>query len=620
MSLVNDFNNEVCSIESRFEGGLSNTSTKKFDNLLPIVSKITGVDEKEIYITAAASRASNLWNRLAQGKPLTNHYTLAVGLIGEAGLESGLSPAKRFIGDGVGHYDAICLATKANSIWNIVAVLEKTTFSVSDMVKIVYPEVQVEKAITSSNNESSNSDVNSNAASVPFAWYVGACGNNDDGKWTDFSDAYILEGRWENRYNDRFIDDVKRMNVGDRIVIKAAYTKKKGLPFDNHGKTVGVMGIKAIGTITDNSDDGKNIKVQWEKISPIREWYGDGILRQTVHFVEASAGYIKAALLRFTFDDMAQDYSLCEEQYADDTAPEIMEGTSQIDPYTKTDFLDDVFMESDEYDKLKQLLEYKKNVILKGAPGVGKTFLAKRFAYSIMGCKNDNNVEMIQFHQSYSYEDFIMGYKPVTDGFELKEGVFYQFCKKAEQDIDPSSKYFFIIDEINRGNLSKIFGELMMLIEGDKRGETVKLAYRNEAFTVPSNIYIIGMMNTADRSLAMMDYALRRRFAFFEVKPAFDKPKFKSYIEKYIRTTSVVDQVINRFTELNKKIEDEENSGLGRGFCIGHSYFCIPPVFGQSDADWYKAIIDFEISPLLDEYWWDDKGKAEDCRTDLIKD
>lgn len=291
-----------------------------------------------------------------------------------------------------------------------------------------------------------------------------------------------------------------------------------------------------------------------------------------------------------------------------------------IEPYDKNKFLSEVFMTPEKYDELVNLLAYKKNIILQGAPGVGKTFLAKRLAYSILGKKDASCIEMVQFHQSYSYEDFMMGYRPVDDGFELKCGAFYNFCKKAEADTDPNSKYFFIIDEINRGNLSKIFGELMMLIEGDKRNEKVKLVYKDELFGVPANVYIIGMMNTADRSLALMDYALRRRFSFFEVEPAFDKPSFKQHLSKYILTASVVSKVLNRFTELNSKIADEESSGLGKGFCIGHSYFCVKPVAGQSDEAWYNAIIKYEIVPLLEEYWWDDKRKAEDCIKALLKD
>ena len=289
-------------------------------------------------------------------------------------------------------------------------------------------------------------------------------------------------------------------------------------------------------------------------------------------------------------------------------------------PYTREDFLDDVFMEEEKYQELVNLLDYKKNIILQGAPGVGKTFLAKRLAYSLLGKKSSSKVEAIQFHQSYSYEDFIMGYKPVDDGFELKEGVFYRFCKKAESD--PANKYFFIIDEINRGNLSKIFGELLMLVEGDKRGKShaIKLAYRDEAFSVPENLYIIGMMNTADRSLALMDYALRRRFSFFEIEPAFESDKFKKHLESFLTNNKVVKAVIDRMTELNIKIADAEKSGLGKGFCIGHSYFCVKPVQGQSEVDWFKTIINYEILPLLEEYWWDDKNTLDSCTTDLVKD
>lgn len=288
-------------------------------------------------------------------------------------------------------------------------------------------------------------------------------------------------------------------------------------------------------------------------------------------------------------------------------APEVF-----AEPYNKDKFLEDVFMSSEQYDQLKRLLSYKKNVILQGAPGVGKTYLAKRLAHSIIGKKDDRYIEMVQFHQNYSYEDFITGYKPTEDGFELKTGVFYNFCKKAEAE--PTAQFFFIIDEINRGNLSKIFGELMMLIESDKRGTSnrLKLAYKNELFSVPENLYIIGMMNTADRSLAMMDYALRRRFSFFDVVPAFGNEAFKGHLLKYVGS-HIANKVIGRFKELNEKIADESTSNLGKGYCIGHSYFCVGPVEGQSDDEWYNTIIEYEIAPLLYEYWWDDKDKAEEC-------
>lgn len=270
--------------------------------------------------------------------------------------------------------------------------------------------------------------------------------------------------------------------------------------------------------------------------------------------------------------------------------------------YSKDDFLKEVYMSSTDYDTLKSLLKRKKNIILQGAPGVGKTFAAKRLAYSIMGYEDNNRVLCVQFHQSYSYEDFIMGYKPYEDGFKLEYGIFYNFCKKAENK--SSEPYFFIIDEINRGNLSKIFGELLMLIESDKRGQRMMLAYNGMPFSVPKNLYIIGMMNTADRSLAMIDYALRRRFSFYSIIPAFESEGFKEYQRKL--NNIKFDSLIHVVKELNETIAND--ASLGAGFVIGHSYFCGEDVC--TDA-WLKEIIEYDLAPILEEYWFDDNSKAK---------
>ena len=240
---------------------------------------------------------------------------------------------------------------------------------------------------------------------------------------------------------------------------------------------------------------------------------------------------------------------------------------------------------------------------MQGAPGVGKTYAAKRLAYSIMGLKDKSRLAMVQFHQSYSYEDFIMGFRPSATGFELKKGIFYNFCKKAE--IDSDNDYFFIIDEINRGNLSKIFGELFMLIENDKRGTEIQLLYADEMFSIPKNVYIIGMMNTADRSLAMMDYALRRRFAFYDMKPGFDSEGFRSY------RSSLDNEKFNRLiafiNDLNAVIANDDS--LGEGFCIGHSYFCNLDNINEKTL---SSIVEYEIIPLLKEYWFDEPSKIRD--------
>lgn len=275
---------------------------------------------------------------------------------------------------------------------------------------------------------------------------------------------------------------------------------------------------------------------------------------------------------------------------------------ASIDAYTKSDFLDEVYMTEKRYENLVAVLRNKKNIILQGAPGVGKTFAARRLAWSMMGEKDDSRIEFVQFHQNYSYEDFMMGYKPVEDGFELKYGIFYRFCQKAANQ--PDKEFFFIIDEINRGNMSKIFGELLMLIEKDYRGTKATLAYNGLSFSVPKNLYIIGMMNTADRSLAMIDYALRRRFSFFEVEPGFDSEGFIQYQNDLNNET--LNELVNKVKDLNREIALDKS--LGKGFCIGHSYFCGRDVCTE---EWLHSIVDYDILPMLSEYWFDDANKLQ---------
>ncbi|WP_089610668.1 AAA family ATPase [Dehalobacterium formicoaceticum] len=285
-----------------------------------------------------------------------------------------------------------------------------------------------------------------------------------------------------------------------------------------------------------------------------------------------------------------------------------------LELYSKEDFLNEVFISEQQYGEIAILLNRKKNIILQGAPGVGKTFAAKRLAYSLMGSVDDSRIEMVQFHQNYSYEDFVMGFRPVEGGgFELRNGIFHQFCIKAAND--PNRDYYFIIDEINRGNLSKIFGELLMLIENDKRGSkfAVPLTYKPDSrFYVPQNIFIIGMMNTADRSLAMIDYALRRRFCFIEIEPAFNTQSFRKHLVDSGIHVDLIEKIISRLNYLNSQISSDSN--LGRGFRIGHSYFCNP----STDENWYQSVIEYEINPLIAEYWFDNEEKAQEYMDYLL--
>ena len=273
--------------------------------------------------------------------------------------------------------------------------------------------------------------------------------------------------------------------------------------------------------------------------------------------------------------------------------------------YTKDDFFSEVYFELDDYDDIVAIINRKKNIIFHGAPGVGKSYMAKRLAYSIIGAKDESKIEMIQFHQNYSYEDFIEGFRPSGNGnFELIKGVFYNFCIKAQRD--KSSKYFFIIDEINRGNLSKVMGELMLLLENDKRGNefAMKLTYSSEMFYVPDNIYVIGMMNTADRSLAMIDYALRRRFSFIPIEPVFDNPQF---IADFKSNYHDAEAIIEKIKRLNGFISEN----LDEGHQIGHSYFCSNTPFSSNDIE---GIIKYEIEELLNEYFFDDKDNLEKAK------
>ena len=341
----------------------------------------------------------------------------------------------------------------------------------------------------------------------------------------------------------------------------------------------------------DSRADNKNVrKVNWTHKG---EWPHPG----------------QAAMKTLTDITQYTDYvaELCA-MFESDVEEDVEEHVTELKPYTAEKFLEEVYMDEESYRTLVELVKSKKNVILQGAPGVGKTFAAKRLAYSMMGAKDPSRVMMIQFHQSYSYEDFIMGFRPTEKGFELKRGAFYNFCKQAE--IDSDNDYFFIIDEINRGNLSKIFGELFMLIEADKRGIDLQLLYSDERFSIPANVYIIGMMNTADRSLAMMDYALRRRFGFFEMKPGFDTDGFRAYrmalgSEKFNRLISCIESLNNAITA---------DESLGEGFCIGHSYFSnLKEVTDRA----LSSIVEFELIPLLKEYWFDEPVKVRDWISNL---
>ena len=343
-------------------------------------------------------------------------------------------------------------------------------------------------------------------------WFVGAYWG--DHEPADQTERFVAEGIWQNGYKDKFLDDVRSMKAGDRIAIKSSSTQKNNLPFNALGNTVSLMTIKAIGTVVANRGDGITVEVEWANDYHTKQWYFY-TNRQTVWRLNTRLEHqdhdLVEKLISFTFDDAPQDYEWFVKRLYNDapSIPSFEAGAHEMGekPYAVADVVaEGVFMSEAEITQAIERLRTKKDIILQGPPGVGKTFIARKLAYALMEAQDDARVEMVQFHQSYSYEDFVREYRPSqkqVGQFELRDGVFFQFCEKARQDVD--AYHVFIIDEINRGNLSQIFGELLTLIEADKlKLFSVPLVYQNDSeptFYVPENVYIIGLMILADPSL-----------------------------------------------------------------------------------------------------------------------
>ena len=407
-------------------------------------------------------------------------------------------------------------------------------------------------------------------------WFVGAAFGGTD----DQTSRFLEEGIWENGYEDKYLDKVKSIQGGDRIAIKATYTRKSDLPFDNRGHVVSVMKIKATGTVKENVGDGRNLKVNWEKsFDPPREWYFYTYL-STVWKVSPGR-WLTDALIAFTFEEKPQDINsfldipFWGDRYGVYTE---VDSVALVEPYSVDDIQNcdlkalarELHLPSDFIEEIETLLDDKRQVIFQGPPGTGKTYLAQALANCLAG--TEDRVTLVQFHPSYAYEDFVRGFRPTLNGgqagFELQDGPLLRAAEKTGNDKD--SKHFLIIDEINRGNLAKVFGELYFLLE--YRDKKIRMQYQQEGeddFSLPKNLYIIGTMNTADRSIALVDLALRRRFYFVEFHP--DVEPVKSMLRKWLGEGSKMEWVADVVEEANKQLEEYKHAAIGPSYFMRDS-------------------------------------------------
>ena len=404
------------------------------------------------------------------------------------------------------------------------------------------------------------------------SWFVGAAFEGTD----DQTSRFLNEGIWENGYDDRNLDTVKSIQVGDRIAIKSTYTRKNNLPFDNRDKYASVMRIKAIGTVTKNLGDGRNLRVDWKPIDPPREWYFYTYLA-TVW--EVSPGrWLPDALIAFTFANEPQDIDsfldipFWGDRYGDGTVGDGSQpfGTFSVEGFHECNLqtLATEFHLSYEFlEEIKALLCDKHQVIFQGPPGTGKTYVAQALANCLAGA--EDRVTLAQFHPSYAYEDFVRGFRPTMTtsgqaGFTLRDGPLLRAAQIAREE--PGAKHFLIIDEINRGNISKVFGELYFLLE--YRDKKIRMLYQQDGeddFSLPPNLYIIGTMNTADRSIALVDLALRRRFYFIEFHP--DTDPVKSVLRKWLtKNAPDLEWVAAVVEETNRQLEEYKHAAIGPSY------------------------------------------------------
>lgn len=466
-------------------------------------------------------------------------------------------------------------------------------------------------------------------------WFVGAMWGDGEG---DQLGRFVHEGIWQNGHDDKFADQVRSMKPGDRIAVKAAFSQKHGLPFDNKGQVISVMRIKAIGTVTRNHEDGRTVDVEWDVDFEPRDWYFY-TYRATITRARVEDEALARRLVAFAFENAPQDHAFfmtqpywrdrfastdSEDVMLDEGSDgfELLEVVEQTPSYEVSDIVaEGCFVPEAELHSMLKQWQSKKNLILQGPPGTGKTWLAKRLAKALIGQKtvSDEQLRVVQFHPALSYEDFVRGYRPGGDGrLTLTDGVFLQVVQAAIAQ--PDVEHVLVIEEINRGNPAQVLGEMLTLLECSKRSraDAMELAYskvRGEKVYVPENLYVIGTMNVADRSLALVDLALRRRFAFVNLVPSLNNAWAQWCASKGLDEASIA-HIQTRMQALNAAIAADR--ALGAQFQIGHSY--VTPHEPVHDAQaWFAEVVQSEIGPLLHEYWFDTPERANEAIAQLLK-
>ena len=467
------------------------------------------------------------------------------------------------------------------------------------------------------------------------AWFVGAWFGPEEG---DQTPRFLKEGIWENGYTDQYIDLINSIEPGDRIAIKSQFNRTEGLPFDSRGHKVSVMAIKAIGTVKDNMGDGRHLEVEWTPVEPVREWCFYTYVKTVWKVVPGK--WTSDSLIGFTFDEEQQDidsfrnYPYWKKRFGDEEGPSdppdaSIVGSQRRDvgsdqrSYTVDDIVGDgCFIERSRLESMLERLQTKKNLILQGPPGTGKTWLAKKLAFALLECRDDRRVRPFQFHPNLSYEDFVRGWRPDEAGrLKLVDGPFLQVAEEAKKY--PTNDYVIIVEEINRSNPAQIFGEMLTLLEADKRNEDEALALGyprtpEERVFLPDNLYLIGTMNLADRSIALVDLALRRRFAFVNLDPIFGA-RWRNWVQEQCGLEpGFLQSIEQRLSGLNESISND--SALGPQFQVGHSVVTPPPYPPIGDPeDWFKQVVETEIGPLLEEYWFDNPAKATEEKQRLMQ-